>query len=250
MTIRFAVVLTLALTGCREASSEASATESPRVTHNVVSPPCSGCTVDLPPERRDPQPVLFVLHGNRGSAKAATARWRDAALARGFAVVGLMCPREEGCEDGTWYAWERTPQFVLESLGKVREQLPIDPARTYLAGWSGGASAIGQHLGAWTPFSAIVIHGGGQPPADGACPSHATPAYFLVGDGNPAHGAAIALRDHLEKCDATVEWDLLRNAGHADEKRALDREKAAHILEWLDTHAASDHDRAFVTSSS
>lgn len=241
MTIRIAVRLTLGLTvalaACRAASGDEASRETPRVTHNVVSPPCSGCTVDLPSQRTEPQPILVVLHGNHETAKDAAARWRDAALARGFAVVGLTCPRDRGCDDGKWYAWDRTPRFVLEALAKVREQLPIDPARTYLAGWSGGASAIGEHLGAWQPFSAIVIHGGGQRPADGACPPHAMPAYFLVGDENPAHGAAVALREHLEKCDAPLEWDLVRHADHAGEKRALDREKAEDILEWLDEHA-------------
>jgi len=237
MTIRFAgyltLGLTLGLTGCGAASGD----ETERVTHNVVATPCSGCTVDLPSKRTDPQPILVVLHGNNESASAAAARWREAALARGIAVVGLQCPRDRGCEDGKWYAWSETPAFVLDALAKIGGDLHIDPARTYLAGWSGGASAIGQHLDAWKPFSAIVIHGGGQPPADGACPPHATPAYFLVGDANPAHGAAVKLREHLEHCAGPLEWDLLPRAGHADEKRALDREKAEHILDWLDAHA-------------
>ncbi len=234
MTIRFALLLTLGLTACRAASGDETPRETKRVTHNVVSPPCSGCTVDLPSERTDPQPVLVVLHGNHGTAKEAAARWRDAALARGIAVVGLTCPRDRGCEDGKWYAWPETPSFVLGALATIGEDLRIDPSRTYLAGWSGGASAIGQHLDAWKPFSAIVIHGGGQPPADGACPPHAMPAYFLVGDENPAHPAAIRLREHLEKCAAPIEWDLVRGADHAAEKRALNREKASDILEWLD----------------
>jgi poly(3-hydroxybutyrate) depolymerase len=239
MTIRFVVLLTLALTACREASGDQPAESAPRVTHNVVSPPCSGCTVDLPPERTDPQPILVVLHGNHETATAASARWRDAALAKGFAVLGLTCPRHRGCDDGKWYAWRETPSFVTDALATIARDMPLDPARTYLAGWSGGASAIGQHLDAWTPFAGIVIHGGGQAPADGACPSRAVPVYFLVGDDNPAHAAAIRLREHLETCAARVEWDLLRGANHADEKRALDRDKGEHILDWLAAHASN-----------
>jgi len=242
MTIRFAVFLTLACASCRAASGEELGGETARVTHNVVESPCSGCTVDLPSERTEPersQPLLVVLHGNNEPGSAAAARWRDAALAHGFAVVGLHCPRDRGCTDGKWYAWRETPSFVLESLAAIQRDMRIDPARTYLAGWSGGASAIGQHLGAWAPFSAIVIHGGGQRPAKGECPAHATPAYFLVGDGNPDHAAAIALRDHLATCAGPIEWDVLAHAGHADEKRALDRDKGEHILDWLDSHTAS-----------
>lgn len=234
MTIRFAILLTLALTACREASSDG---ESPRVTHNVVSPPCSGCTVDLPPERTDPQPILVVLHGNHETATAAAARWRDAALAKGFVVLGLTCPRDRGCEDGKWYAWKETPSFVTGALATIARDMPLDPARTFLAGWSGGASAMGRHLDAWRPFSALIFHGGGQPPANGACPPRPVPAYFLVGDANPAHGAAMKLREKLASCAARVEWDLMSNGDHADEKRALDRSKAEQILEWADTHA-------------
>jgi predicted esterase len=146
--------------------------------------------------------------------------------------------------------WRDTPAFVLEALATLQRDLHIDPARTYLAGWSGGASAIGLHLSKWEPFSAIVFHGGGQPPADGACPAHAMPSYFLVGDGNPDHDAAIALREHLKKCSGELEWDVLHLGGHADEERALDRAKAEHILDWLDTHASSDHHQAFAPSSS
>ncbi len=237
MTLRFAVVLTLALTACREASGEQPGHSSPRVTHNVVSPPCSGCTVDLPSERTDPQPILVVLHGNHETASAAAARWRDAALAKGFAVLGLTCPRDRGCADGKWYSWTETPAFVTESLAQVAREMPLDPARTYLAGWSGGASAIGQHVDAWSPFAALVLHGGGQAPRDGACPPHTMPAYFLVGDANPAHAAAVRLREKLASCAGPIEWDLMRGGDHADEKRALDREKAEHILDWLDAHA-------------
>lgn len=237
MTIRFVLFLTLALTACREASGGDPGFETPRVTHNVVAPPCSGCTVDLPSQRTDPQPVLFVMHGNHEEGDVAAARWRDAALARGFAVVGLTCPRDQGCDDGKWYRFKQTPSFVLDALDAIKRDLRVDPARTYLAGWSGGASAIGRNLGAWKPFSAIVIHGGGQAPADGACPPHVMPAYFLVGSGNPAHGAAIALREHLEKCSSPLAWDLLPRAGHGAERRALDRDKGEQILEWLDTHA-------------
>lgn len=242
MTTRFVILLALVTAACREASGDGTSRETARVTHNVVAPPCSGCTVDLPPERTDPQPVLFVLHGNRGSGKAVAARWRAAALSRGVAVVGLHCPRDRGCERGKWYAWSETPAFVLEALATIARDVPLDPARTYLAGWSGGASAIGQHLDQWAPFSAIVIHGGGQPPianGDGerACPPHAMPMYFLVGDANPAHGAAVSLREHVEKCASPIEWDLLPRADHAAEKRALDRRKGGQILDWLARHS-------------
>jgi hypothetical protein len=87
-------------------------------------------------------------------------------------------------------------------------------------------------------FAAVVFHGGGQPPLGStACPVRAMPAYFLLGDANPAHGAAVRLRDYYRRCAQELTWELLPGAGHPSEDKALDRAKAAKILEWLEDHA-------------
>ncbi len=192
--------------------------------------PCDGCTLDLPDG--EPVALLVVLHGNHETAGDAAARWRDAALARGWAVLGLQCPRDLGCDrEARWYRWAGDPRWIYEQVDRAGH-FP----RMYLAGWSGGASYIGMMAPAWNRFAGVVFHGGGQPPPRAAGCPRGLPAYFLVGDANPAHEAAVHLRDYWESCGDDVEWDLLEGADHAEEDAALDASKAVVILDWLAVH--------------
>jgi poly(3-hydroxybutyrate) depolymerase len=235
MNTRFALVVVLALAGCREASSVEAE------TFQVVppTPPCEKCTLDAPTEATRPLPLLVVLHGNHEDAADAAKRWKDVAIERGFVVLGLHCPRGAGCEDGKWYRWRSTPSWIKQQVNEVIGAMPIDPTRVFAAGWSGGATALGMHAPALDRmFAAVVFHGGGQPPlGSDACPAREMPAYFLVGDENPAHPAAVRLRAYYQRCDHELTWDLLPGANHAREDKALDRTKAGRILDWLETHA-------------
>ena len=58
-----------------------------------------------------------------------------------------------------------------------------------------------------------------------------------LGDANPAHPAAKRLRSYYERCETELTWDLLPGANHGAEDEALDRAKAAQILDWLEAHA-------------
>jgi len=195
---------------------------------------CEGCTLDVPP-RTDPVPLLVVLHGNDETAAEAANRWRGAALARGWAVLALQCPRLLGCDDrGRWYRWHGDPRWVFDQIAAVETRRPLDAAHIYLAGWSGGATYIGMMAPHWhRRFAAVVFHGGGQRPASSECP-RALPAYFLVGNENPAHPAVRRLRDYWKGCGQAFEWELLDGADHAREAAALDTPKAMAILQWLD----------------
>ena len=152
--------------------------------HADTTPLCKHCTLDVPAKHEGDLPLLVVLHGDRERASAAAARWRAAAKQRGWAVLALQCPADQGCKD-SWWQWNGEPSWVLEQVTAVARTTPIDPSRIYLAGWSGGATYIGMHAPVWTAmFAALVIHGGGhEPNAD--CPTTSLPAYFLVGDRNP-----------------------------------------------------------------
>ncbi len=229
--MRFVLLATLAVACGRDAVSDAEQVD----ILTRVDPPCAGCTLDLPATRK-PMPLLVVLHGNNETADDAAQRWRSAALARGWGVLGLSCPRALGCdEQARWYKWDGEPAWVVEQVEAVGKQRPLDAARIYLAGWSGGATYIGMNGPKWQArFAAVVFHGGGQPPLTKmGCPRE-LPAYFLVGDENPAHPAAQRLRDYWQECGQPVEWDLVKGANHAREDAALDATKAMAILEWLD----------------
>jgi poly(3-hydroxybutyrate) depolymerase len=198
-------------------------------------PPCAGCTLDVPADRDGALPLLVVLHGDRERAAPAADRWRAAAKDRGWAVLSLACPVDRGCK-ASWWQWNGEPSWVTDQVDAVARAVAIDPARIYLAGWSGGATYLGMHAPAWTTtFAAVVVHGGGHEPR-AACPEAPLPAYFLFGDRNPLHALVVDLRAWFDGCKQDVVWDLVRGADHDHEDRALDRKKARAILDWLDAH--------------
>jgi len=202
----------------------------------AVAPPCERCTLDVPRQldhdHPGPVPLLVVLHGDREAATAATRRWRAAALARGWVLLGLQCPTQEGCKD-SWWKWDGDPAWLLAQIAKVEASVAIDPKRVYLVGWSGGATYLGRHAQAWeATIAALVFHGGGHQPSEAECVGR-LPAYFLVGDRNPLHELMKDLRAYFDRCGQDVAWDLVRGGDHDKEERALDRAKALAILDWL-----------------
>jgi poly(3-hydroxybutyrate) depolymerase len=200
-----------------------------------AEPPCTRCVLERPAKPDSAMPLLVVLHGDRERATSAVARWRSAAKLRGWAVLALQCPAEQGCKD-SWWKWNGEPSWIVEQVAAVARTAAIDPARVYLAGWSGGATYIGLHAPVWTAtFAALVFHGGGHTPAT-ECPAAALPAYFLVGDRNPLHALMKELRSWFDGCHEDIVWDLVRGGDHDKEERALDRKKALVILDWLAAH--------------
>ncbi|MDB4953669.1 MAG: hypothetical protein JWO36_1238 [Myxococcales bacterium] len=198
-----------------------------------LAPPCDGCTLDIPASDRE-IPLLVVMHGDRETASIAADRWREVTKARGWALLSLQCPVSEGCKD-SWWQWSGDPGWVTRQVETVLGEAPIDRSRVFLIGWSGGGSYIGMYAQHWdSTFAAVVIHGGGQAPIKDDCPTRPLPAYFLVGDQNPAHGAAKQLRAYLEGCGEEVIWDLVEGADHRHEDAALDHNKGDVILDWLE----------------
>lgn len=211
------------------------------VRANATPSPCTGCTLDVASAADDPVPLVVLLHGDGESARKRAAKWRDAVLARGWALLSLDCPNELGCTSGSWYKWSGDPQWVHDQVRDAADRIEIDASRIYLVGWSGGATYIGQNAQQWPRlFAAVVLHGGGVPPRSPECPDHPFPAYFLVGDRNPYHGSARQLRAFFEDCEQEVNWDLLPGANHRNEDAALTRNKANAILRWLETRRRID----------
>jgi poly(3-hydroxybutyrate) depolymerase len=205
----------------------------------VVDGPCTGCRAVLPVSS-SPVPLLVVLHGDWGAGpNEMLTAWQPHVLAEGIGVLALACPKDKGCK-GSFWRWNGDPSWVTAQVDALAAKHPIDRARVWLAGWSGGASYMGMHAEAFArDFAALVYHGGGIPPSNAACATvegGRAAAFFLVGDRNPLHGLAVALRDHHVQCAGTrpdeVQWNLVRGADHEGEWRAL-ATAGPRVVSWL-----------------
>lgn len=180
----------------------------------------------------------MLLHGDGGQAPLRLVEaWERLAAPRGIALLALACPRDLGCQ-GSWWQWDGDPAWLGEQVRAASTKVAIDPARVALVGWSGGASYLGRRLeDLGPPFSAVVFHGGGIPPAGAPCAARPLPTYFLVGDENPLHHLAVRLRDEARRCGHAVAWDLVPGADHAGEWKAQVTRGEA-VLGWLATPRA------------
>jgi poly(3-hydroxybutyrate) depolymerase len=161
--------------------------------------------------------------------------WAPAAEARRLAVLAPSCPRADGCTSRSWWQWNGEPQYLLEQIRALAVLRPVDAERIWIVGWSGGASYIGlraQQID--RSFAAVVVEGGGVPPAPAGCSTPKASVHFLVGDANPLHGLAVRLRDYYLGCGHEVIWTLIHGADHEGERRAASSRRAA-ILDWLVT---------------
>lgn len=179
-----------------------------------------------------------MLHGDDGSAVSALAPWRTAARARGVVLFAPLCPKDRGCTTGSFWRWHGDPSWLFKQVDALGEALgketTIDRARTYLAGWSGGASWMGlvaPRLG--ERFAGLSFDGGGLSPS-ASCPPCLPPVHYLAGNRNPLHEHAVATRDWLSSCGARVLWEPLPGRDRAGELAALSRrETTARILDFL-----------------
>jgi poly(3-hydroxybutyrate) depolymerase len=218
--------------------------------------PCAGCIASLPASP-DAAPLIVVLHGDGETPQDVFGSWEKHAAPRGIAVLAPACPVKEGCSADSWWKWNGDPGWLVDQASRLSELHAIDRQRLWLVGWSGGGSYIGYRTREFErTFAAIVIHGGGMPPATDACGDERVDVYFLVGDANPLHSLAVGLRDYYLRCNHDVTWTLLKKADHGGERKALE----GHIdgmIDWLaarvrpaDTAIDSGPEAAALTSSS
>ena len=201
-------------------------------------PTCLGCTLDAP-SGGDALPMLVMLR-EHDAAPRATDSWRAPALDNGWAVLTLA----------DWEASE--PSWIAAQVRVTAKVLPIDLARVYLVGSSGGAAYIARHVQELSEtFAALVITGGGGLPATSACPAQLLPVYFLVDAGDPG---ARDLRGYLEACKQPILWSAIagvpRGASDArtgirrgeagardrERQREIDQQTVRSILDWLHRH--------------
>ena len=103
-----------------------------------------------------PAPLLVLLHGSYGSGAAMVSWWSSIAEQEGIVLVG-----PEAREREAWQLRADGPQFIRALIDTVAAKHPIDRARIYLFGTSGGAvyslmlSMLESQL-----FAATAIHAG------------------------------------------------------------------------------------------
>jgi len=127
----------------------------------------------------------------------------------------------------------------MDQLDAIEARYPVDRARVYLSGWSGGATYIGLFAPSFSPrFAAMNLSGGGVPPGNrSTCAACPTPVHYLMGDRNPLFSLAQGTRAYLEGCRHELTWDGLAGANHAAELRAYSSlEKTRAILAWFSAH--------------
>ena len=110
-------------------------------------------------------PLVLPLHGAGGDAAAGVALLRP--LADQYGLV-LLAPASRG---RTWDAVRGDPgpdaELIDRALARTFAELPIDPARVSVAGFSDGASyALGLGLANGELFSAVVAFSPGFVPSD------------------------------------------------------------------------------------
>jgi poly(3-hydroxybutyrate) depolymerase len=103
-----------------------------------------------------PAPLLVLLHGSYGSGAAMVSWWSSLAEQEGIVLVGPQAREREA-----WQLRADGPQFIRALIDTVAAKHPIDRARIYLFGTSGGAvyslmlSMLESEL-----FAATAIHAG------------------------------------------------------------------------------------------
>ena len=168
--------------------------------------------------------------------------WEPAASKRGIVVFALSCPRAEGCTAQSWWKWNGDPSWLHHQVTALGALRTLDPARMWIAGWSGGGTYLGWNTQAFEHhYAALVIHGGGVRPASQACATPQAGIYFLGGDKNPLHDLAERLHDYYTTTcpHADLTWTVLKGVDHQGERRALGTYREA-ILDWLVTRRRPD----------
>ncbi len=93
----------------------------------------------VPPRREPKQPLPLVLFVSPGKEPGGWKHFENACKKLGFVFAGVRGA-------GNDVPSPRRVRVILDVLDEVRRQLPIDPDRTYIAGFSGGgrmACAVG-----------------------------------------------------------------------------------------------------------
>jgi predicted esterase len=202
--------------------------------------PCPGCIVRVPPRLPDgPRPLLVALHGDGGGVRPLVRAWQAACDEAGVILLAPRCPRELGCTAGSWWQWltdaRHRQSWLGDRIDEVAARYPIDPARVYATGYSGGATYLGWYAPTFPRRFAAVAHVAGGARYGPPCPSCKVPVLFVIGGLDPMIGPYTGpLRQYYEACGGhEVEWQQLPGVTHEGIVGLLQAGRAKDILAWL-----------------
>jgi poly(3-hydroxybutyrate) depolymerase len=218
-----------------------------RAAPQTQTPPaalCKGCLFAAAKGER--RPLLVLLHGDRQPPRRMIAAFRAAAARYDVALLAPPCPKEDGCDQRSFWRWNADPSWLAALVDRAVAAHDLDPDRVALVGWSGGATYLGKRMAELDDrddrddldarYSAAILVGGGMP-SPRCAKRTPMPVFLLQGDHNPNHPLAVALRESLLACGHEVQWHLVRGADHAAEWMALTRSSMQRqIFEFLDAH--------------
>jgi predicted esterase len=110
------------------------------------APPASAETVSMEvfqPEGLDPgkkHPLIVALHGYGRNPSRMLNNWRDAAEQFGAIVVAPQAPNRMSETAMNWGKLDRSVPLVVAAVQRACHELPVDPDRVVLTGFSQGGS--------------------------------------------------------------------------------------------------------------
>jgi poly(3-hydroxybutyrate) depolymerase len=207
--------------------------------------PCAGCVVQAPapagpgaPASR-PRPLLVALHGDGAGVGKLVRAWKGAAADADVILLAPRCPVALGCTSGSWWQWlqlgTHDPDWLNAQIEAVAARYPVDRARVYATGYSGGATYLGWYVPAHPTRFAAVAHVAGGAPYGGACPACKVPLLFLIGSLDPMiEPYTMPLRRYYEACGGhELVWETLRGTTHEGILDVLQAGRAKETLAWL-----------------
>lgn len=219
---------------------------TPSLAETLDNWPCPGCFTQVPAKGAEsPRPLLLVLHGDGGGIGKVLRAWRRAADEAGVLLLAPRCPVALGCTTGSYWQWFESLRhdrgWLDAQIEAVTKRFPVDPARVYATGFSGGAT----YLGWYVPdhprrFAAVAFVSGGAG-YRGPCSDCKLPVNFVIGSVDPMIVPYTApLRSYFETCGGhEVRWEELRGVTHEGMLPILAAGKAKEILDWLLARPAS-----------
>lgn len=202
--------------------------------------PCAGCVLRLPAHPDPgPRPLLVALHGDGGGVAKLVRALETACDQAGVILLAPRCPRDLGCTAGSFWQWLPTaghdPAWLGAQIDAVAAREPVDPARIYAAGYSGGATYLGWYVPTFPTRFAAVAHLAGGAPLGGPCPACKVPVLFLIGGVDPMIVPYTApLRRYYEACGGhELLWQTLPGVTHEGILDTLAAGRARDTLAWL-----------------